>query len=176
MHLGNCYPRSIHADFSTSLSANSTMAPPRKVFLNSNGNFTSGTLALPWFNVDVMSEVGERVDSPLSIRYKLPHPTVSDNFIYYYWIVEETPLGIPEENMYRRLLEFWHGGTKYGLIDSGLGFMNNRCDTIPKAVIGSFFVWTSLANGALFTHIGGFNLQCVIWGQDADYQPYRTRP
>lgn len=176
MHLGRCYPRSVYKDFYIGLDYVGFDYPPRKVFFEQRGGFPSGTLAVIWQDVEVLSTIGERLDDGPSVYWKIEHPTVSDSWIDFYWgmLLDQAPPGQPNWVTWR--YDIFFSSVKYGTC-----FFNH---VQPDIQCGAFFpglmdsathTWTDLLDPPAFTNLNTFYLYAATWARDT-YQPYKTRP
>lgn len=173
MNLGKSYPRDLHVWMTNDTFPSHGSCPPRKFRIVVGTGSSSGTLALPWDGLDLNSDLASYGGDPLNLTWDVQHPTVPDNFVRIVWWMEENVGGNPRYDVFVKT-EFWFEGVNMGwllcLQDNTPSFLGAN-DTLFQQ---SF--WDNLVNATLFRRLSVTFYNACRWGDDPDYQPYRTRP
>jgi len=172
-HVGKYYPRTIRPDMA--FIGYDGWVPPRKLFYKATSGGTLGTLAAPWQNIEVLTDVGDNETDRDKITWQIDHPTVPDNYIKAIWTIKHRTNPVPSQRLpdVSWLFEFWHQGTKYG---------DQELLTTQQIFLGAlrlgfqWISWNHLINLALFRQINQSQAYAGTWEQQPEYHPYRHEP
>jgi len=170
MQAGKVFPTRYAIDFNVGNFYTPRLAPRCCHLLNFGP--ANGTIAAVWEDIEVISLPSERLDSPVRLRWKFEHPTISNNFVYLYQTPELSLPGIPYTNYrFENVLEFWYAGSK---LADFLHYHRNfpMWDVFPDA-FASVVSWNHLTNPAEFTDMGETQIYAASWEQQPEYHPYR---
>lgn len=178
MNAGTIFPRATYMDYGQR-GPETYRTPPRQLWFECVDNNLIGDLAEAWAGISVLSTVCERY-SEEKLRWIMYHPTLVGYEIHQYWRIGPShPSGHSQQIHFDT--EYWAEGLLQASVSRGELLNQSNLWFIPSTG-PTYYIWLNSLNWtykrtpARIFLMANYSVRVAMWGDDPNYQPYRTRP